>query len=114
MSGFQIVGLFLLLSLLGVPLAVSMGLSRKDARQRAFEVLEEIGIARWAEMLAGGLPYGLERRVEVAAPELGDATHGLLLGGDDRLAGRRLLPGGARLGLVGGRQRRACSPDRRS
>ena len=46
--------------------AVSMGLSRKDARRRAMEVLEEIGIARWAEMLAGVLPYGLERRVEVA------------------------------------------------
>ena len=46
--------------------AVSMGLSRKDARQRALEVLEEIGIASWAEMRAGVLPYGLERRVEVA------------------------------------------------
>jgi len=46
--------------------AVSMGLSRRDARQRALGVLEEIGIARWAEMMAGALPYGLERRVEVA------------------------------------------------
>ena len=46
--------------------AVSMGLSRKEARKRALEVLEEIGILRWAEMLAGVLPYGLERRVEVA------------------------------------------------
>src|SRR5512139_4001437 len=46
--------------------AVSMGLSRKDARQRALEVLEEIGIAGWAGMQAGVLPYGLERRVEVA------------------------------------------------
>src|SRR5512146_2883257 len=46
--------------------AVSMGLSRKDARQRALEILDEIGIGRWAEMLAGVLPYGLERRVEVA------------------------------------------------
>ena len=46
--------------------AVSMGLSRREARQRALEVLEEIGISRWAEMLAGVLPYGLERRVEVA------------------------------------------------
>ena len=46
--------------------AVSMGLSRREARQRALEVLEEIGIARWAEMRAGVLPYGLERRVEVA------------------------------------------------
>ena len=46
--------------------AVSMGLSRRDARQRALEVLEEIGIAGWADMLSGVLPYGLERRVEVA------------------------------------------------
>jgi branched-chain amino acid transport system ATP-binding protein len=46
--------------------AVSMGLSRKAARQRAVEILEEIGISRWAGMLAGVLPYGLERRVEVA------------------------------------------------
>ena len=46
--------------------AVSTGLTRKQARVRAVEVLEEIGIARWAEMLAGVLPYGLERRVEVA------------------------------------------------
>jgi branched-chain amino acid transport system ATP-binding protein len=46
--------------------AVSMGLSRREARKRALEVLDEIGIARWAEMLAGVLPYGLERRVEVA------------------------------------------------
>jgi ABC-type branched-subunit amino acid transport system ATPase component len=46
--------------------AVSMGLSRREARMRAWEVLEEIGISRWAEMLAGVLPYGLERRVEVA------------------------------------------------
>ena len=46
--------------------AVSMGLSRGAARSRAAEVLEEIGISRWAEMRAGVLPYGLERRVEVA------------------------------------------------
>jgi len=46
--------------------AVSMGLYRREARKRALEVLEEIGIARWAEMRAGVLPYGLERRVEVA------------------------------------------------
>jgi branched-chain amino acid transport system ATP-binding protein len=46
--------------------AVSMGLSRGAARARAVEVLEEIGISRWAEMRAGVLPYGLERRVEVA------------------------------------------------
>jgi branched-chain amino acid transport system ATP-binding protein len=46
--------------------AVSMGLSRGAARKRAAEVLDEIGISRWAEMRAGALPYGLERRVEIA------------------------------------------------
>jgi branched-chain amino acid transport system ATP-binding protein len=46
--------------------AVSVGLSRKAARKRAIEVLEEIGISRWSEVRAGMLPYGLERRVEVA------------------------------------------------
>ncbi len=46
--------------------AVSMGLSRREARKRAGEVLEEIGIARWSEIKAGMLPYGLERRVEIA------------------------------------------------
>lgn len=46
--------------------AISMGLSRAEARQRALGILDEIGITRWAEMRAGALPYGLERRVEVA------------------------------------------------
>lgn len=46
--------------------AVSMGLSRRDARQRALAVLEEVGITGWADMPSGMLPYGLERRVEVA------------------------------------------------
>src|SRR5512139_2016290 len=46
--------------------AVSIGHSRKAARPLAGEVLEEIGITHIAEMRAGALPYGLERRVEVA------------------------------------------------
>ncbi len=46
--------------------AVSSGLSRREASKRALELLEEIGILRWAEMFAGVLPYGLERRVEIA------------------------------------------------
>jgi len=65
---FQTIRLFRELTVLeNVEVAgVSMGLSRADARRRADEVLEEIGISRWAEMRAGVLPYGLERRVEVA------------------------------------------------
>ena len=46
--------------------AVSMGLSRGAARKQAIEVLEEIDISRWQDMRAGILPYGLERRVEIA------------------------------------------------
>jgi branched-chain amino acid transport system ATP-binding protein len=65
---FQTIRLFRELSVLeNVEVAaVSMGLARGAARKRAEEVLEEIGISRWAEMRAGVLPYGLERRVEVA------------------------------------------------
>src|SRR3972149_4067616 len=65
---FQTIRLFRELTVLeNVEVApVSMGPSRRDARNRAGQVLEEIGISRWAEMRAGVLPYGLERRVEVA------------------------------------------------
>ncbi len=45
---------------------VSMGLGRASARERADAVLEEMGLSGWKENLAGALPYGLERRVEVA------------------------------------------------
>jgi branched-chain amino acid transport system ATP-binding protein len=45
---------------------VSMGLGRPAARERADTVLEEMGLSAWRESLAGALPYGLERRVEVA------------------------------------------------
>ncbi|HLE13121.1 MAG TPA: ABC transporter ATP-binding protein [Anaerolineales bacterium] len=46
--------------------AVSIGLSRQQARDLALVILEEIGVLRWADIRAGVLPYGLERRVEVA------------------------------------------------
>lgn len=45
---------------------VSQGLGRTAARARAETVLEEMGLSGWKENLAGALPYGLERRVEVA------------------------------------------------
>jgi branched-chain amino acid transport system ATP-binding protein len=65
---FQTIRLFRELSVLeNVEVAaVSMGLSRQKARDLAYEVLENIGIDRWASKPAGALPYGLERRVEVA------------------------------------------------
>ncbi len=45
---------------------VSMGLGRPAARARAETVLGEMGLSSWAGQMAGALPYGLERRVEVA------------------------------------------------
>ncbi len=46
--------------------AVGVGATRGDARRRAGEALTEMGLAAYAELLAGTLPYGLERRLEVA------------------------------------------------
>jgi len=44
----------------------SGGLSRARARLQAEAVLEEMELSEWKNQLAGVLPYGLERRVEVA------------------------------------------------
>ena len=46
--------------------AVSGGLPRQQARQRAYEVLERLGAARLADLPAKALPYGQERCVEIA------------------------------------------------
>jgi ABC-type branched-subunit amino acid transport system ATPase component len=46
--------------------AVGVGVSRGEARQRARQALESMGVGQWADSPAGVLPYGLERRVEVA------------------------------------------------
>jgi branched-chain amino acid transport system ATP-binding protein len=46
--------------------AVSVGYLRRQARQRAEAALEEMGALQWADYRAGELPYGHERRVEVA------------------------------------------------
>ena len=46
--------------------AVSMGLTRAAALRRAEAVLEEMVLSDWSGHRAGALPYGLERRVEVA------------------------------------------------
>ncbi len=45
--------------------ALSVGFTRRQARDSADQVLSEMGISNWGESLAGELPYGLERRVEV-------------------------------------------------
>jgi branched-chain amino acid transport system ATP-binding protein len=46
--------------------AVSVGYPRRQARQRAEAALGEMGVLQWADYRAGELPYGHERRVEVA------------------------------------------------
>jgi branched-chain amino acid transport system ATP-binding protein len=46
--------------------AVSMGLGRPAALRRAEAVLEGLVLSGWSGHKAGALPYGLERRVEVA------------------------------------------------
>ena len=46
--------------------AIGVGAPRGEARRRALEALEEMSVLRWADNLAGELPYGSERRVEVA------------------------------------------------
>jgi ABC-type branched-subunit amino acid transport system ATPase component len=46
--------------------AVAVGASRSEARKRASSALAEIGLEQYMDLLAGTLPYGLERRLEVA------------------------------------------------
>jgi branched-chain amino acid transport system ATP-binding protein len=65
---FQTIRLFRELSVLEniEVAAVSVGFPRRQARQRAYAALEEIGVLPLAGYMAGELPYGHERRVEVA------------------------------------------------
>jgi ABC-type branched-subunit amino acid transport system ATPase component len=46
--------------------AISVGAGRKEARERAAAALDVMGIGRWADQSAGALPYGHERRAEIA------------------------------------------------
>lgn len=46
--------------------AVSMGQTRAQARRQAGELLGEIEMEAWAERLAGELPYGSQRKLEIA------------------------------------------------
>ena len=46
--------------------AVSARLSRAQAKQRAYEVLDRLGQAHLSDVHAAALPYGAERRVEIA------------------------------------------------
>jgi branched-chain amino acid transport system ATP-binding protein len=46
--------------------AVSVGFTRREAREAAAQALAEMDVSHWSESPAGELPYGLERRVEVS------------------------------------------------
>lgn len=46
--------------------ALSAGRSRAEASRTAEDLLERLGLAAWRDSLAGSLPYGLERMVEIA------------------------------------------------
>lgn len=46
--------------------AVGVGASRNTARERAKNALAEMNLESYADSLAGTLPYGLERRLEIA------------------------------------------------
>ncbi len=45
---------------------VGVGATRQVARERAREALSEMGLEAYLELASGTLPYGLERRLEVA------------------------------------------------
>jgi branched-chain amino acid transport system ATP-binding protein len=65
---FQTIKLFASLSVLeNVEVAaVSAGMSRRQARDLAYTMLNELAVDRLAQASAGTLPYGEERRVEIA------------------------------------------------
>ncbi|MCJ7626081.1 MAG: ABC transporter ATP-binding protein [Anaerolineaceae bacterium] len=46
--------------------AVSVGASRKEAKRQAEKLLQEFSLEAYGNHLAGALPYGHERRVEIA------------------------------------------------
>jgi branched-chain amino acid transport system ATP-binding protein len=67
---FQAIRLFTRLTVLeNVLVAASTGRAARGARdwqRRASAVLQQVGIAHLADQLAGTLPYGAQRRVEIA------------------------------------------------
>jgi branched-chain amino acid transport system ATP-binding protein len=89
--------------------AVSTGLRRRQARKEAHTVLQELGIDHLAALRAGTLPYGDERRVEIARA-LARKPYFLLLDepaaglneqeGDDLLATLRGIPAKWHCGIL--------------
>jgi branched-chain amino acid transport system ATP-binding protein len=86
--------------------ARAAGTKRADARRRTDELLAEFGLERWAEVLAGALPYGLERSLEMARAIATNASFLLL---DEPAAGLDESEGDALLArLVGIPAARGC------
>lgn len=79
--------------------ALAAGVRRAEARRRADELLVEFGLARWQNVLAGALPYGLERGLEMARAIATGATFLLL---DEPAAGLDETEGDALLALLAG------------
>lgn len=79
--------------------ALAAGVRRVEARRRADELLGEFGLAGWHNVLAGALPYGLERSLEMARAIATGATFLLL---DEPAAGLDETEGDALLALLAG------------
>lgn len=77
---FQTIRLFRALSVMenAEVAAVGVGATRSEARRKAARALDEMGLTAYADWLAGTLPYGLERRLEVARALAMDPTFILL------------------------------------
>jgi branched-chain amino acid transport system ATP-binding protein len=79
--------------------ARASGANGADARGRTDELLGEFGLGRWAGVLAGALPYGLERSLEMARAIATNASFLLL---DEPAAGLDESEGDALLARLAG------------
>jgi branched-chain amino acid transport system ATP-binding protein len=79
--------------------ALGHGAARAEARRLADELLEAFGLARWSGLLAGSLPYGRERALEIARALATNPSFLLL---DEPAAGLDESEGDELLGILGG------------
>lgn len=77
--------------------ALGTGSRRAEARRRADTLIEEFGLGSWADVLAGTLPYGRERSLEMARALASGASFILL---DEPAAGLDEEEGDALLALL--------------
>jgi branched-chain amino acid transport system ATP-binding protein len=85
--------------------ALGTGSRRAEARRRADTLIDEFGLGGWADVLAGTLPYGRERSLEMARALASGASFILL---DEPAAGLDEEEGDALLALL------AAMPEARS